>query len=37
MEKIFVKQVTLLLHVDLTHCGRVTPYGGIDLGQQWLR
>ena len=23
--------------VDLTHCGLVTPYGNIDLGQHWLR
>ena len=24
-------------HVTLIHCGLVTPYGGIDLGQHWLR
>ena len=22
---------------QLTHCGRMTPYGDIDLGQHWLR
>ena len=22
---------------SLTHCGLVTPYGGRDLGQHWLR
>ena len=22
---------------NLTHCGLVTPYGDIDLGQHWLR
>ena len=22
---------------QLTYCGLVTPYGGIDLGQHWLR
>ena len=26
---------TLIL--ALTHCGQMTPYGGIDLGQHWLR
>ena len=24
-------------NVDLTHCGLVTPYGGRDLGQLWLK
>ena len=32
---------TARLHLDcicrLTHCGLVTPYGGRDLGQHWLR
>ena len=23
--------------VSLNHCGLVTPYGNIDLGQNWLR
>ena len=30
----------LLFHAvyhQLTHCGLVTPYGDIDLGQHWLR
>ena len=27
----------ILLDNMLTHCGRETPVGGIDLGQQWLR
>ena len=24
-------------YCNLTHCGQVTPYGGIDLGRPWLR
>ena len=24
-------------HIELTHCGLVTPYGDRDLGQHWLR
>ena len=26
-----------LVKQTLTHCGLVTPYGGRDLGQHWLR
>ena len=26
-----------LRHNELTHCGLVTPYGDINLGQHWLR
>ena len=27
----------LYIYMALTHCGLVTPYGDIDLSQQWLR
>ena len=34
--KLFNQSINQSIHV-LTHCGLVTPYGDIDLGQHWLR
>ena len=33
---LFIQNVNISYNL-LTHCGLVTPYGVIDLGQQWFR
>ena len=33
----FTNNFTEFSFKHLTHCGQVTPYGNVDLGQHWLR